>query len=153
MLPKVLTFNGENITDKKYIANKLNDHFVNIAGFINKVNFNVEYCSSIKEYVNSRTRNDHFDLQPISAYEVSKIIKQLNPNKSVGLDGIGPKLIKFCSDYITVPLSSVINRSISQATFPDTLKNVFVIPIYMSGPKSDPNNYGPISILPNIQNN
>jgi len=39
MLPNVLTFNGENITDKKCIANKLNDHFVNIAGFINKVNF------------------------------------------------------------------------------------------------------------------
>jgi len=27
---------------------------------------------------------------------------------------------------------------------------VFVIPIYKSGPKSDPNNYRPISILPTI---
>jgi len=53
-----------------------------------------------------------------------------------------------CGDYITVPLSSVINKSISQATFPHTLKNVFVIPIYKSGPKSDPNNYR--SILPTI---
>jgi len=59
-------------------------------------------------------------------------------------------LIKLCGDFITVPLSSIINRSISQATFPDTLKNAFVIPIYKSGPKSDPNNYRPISILPTI---
>jgi len=66
MLPKVLTLNGENITDKISIVNKLNDHFVYIAGFINKINFNEEFFSSLKEYVNSKTRNDHFDLQPIS---------------------------------------------------------------------------------------
>ena len=42
MLPNVLTFNGESITDKKCIADKLNDHFVNIAGFMNKINFNEE---------------------------------------------------------------------------------------------------------------
>ena len=40
VLPKVLTLNGENITDKICIVNKLNDYFVNIAGFINKINFN-----------------------------------------------------------------------------------------------------------------
>jgi len=76
MLPKVLTLNGDNITDKISIVNKLNDHLVNLAGFINKINFNEEYVSSLKEYVNSKTKNDHFDLQPISAYEVSKIIKK-----------------------------------------------------------------------------
>ena len=86
----------------------------------------------------------------IYIYDISKTIKQLNPNKSVGLDGIGPKLIKLCGDHITVPLSFVINRSISQATFPDTLKNAFVIPIYKSGPKSDPNNYRPTFILPTV---
>ena len=43
MLPKVLTLNGKNITDKISIVNKLNDHFVNIAGFINKINFNEEF--------------------------------------------------------------------------------------------------------------
>ena len=95
---------------------------MNIAGFINKVNFNLEYFSSIKEYVNRKTRNDHFDLQPISAYEVSKIIKQLNPNKYVGLGGIGPKLIKLCSDYISVPLSSVINRSTNTSDLSRYLK-------------------------------
>jgi len=56
MLPKVLTLNGDNITDKISIVNKLNDHLVNLAGFINKINFNEEYFSSLKEYVNSKTK-------------------------------------------------------------------------------------------------
>ena len=149
-LPNTLSINGNILDNKALIANQLNEHFINIADFINKVNFNEKYFSSLRQTLKQKLGNNVFELQPITVYEVSKIIKNLNSNKSTGLDGLGPKLIKMCGDYITQPLAFIINKSISHGLFPEDLKRAYVIPIHKSGPKTDPNNYRPISILPTI---
>ena len=82
--------------------------------------------------------------------QTKRIIEQLNTNKSTGLDGIGPTVLKQCGDYIITGITSIINNSITQGIFPDTLKNAYVLPIHKGGSKLDLNNYRPISILPTI---
>ena len=71
-------------------------------------------------------------------------------NKSTGLDGIGPRIIKCARDHLVIPISSLINRSIQLGIFPNKLKYAYVLPLFKSGSRDDPNNYRPISILPTI---
>ena len=78
------------------------------------------------------------------------IIDKLNPNKSAGLDFIGPRVLKLCGDAIVNSITFIINRSIDHGVFPDDLKKANVTPNLKSGDKSNLNNYRPISILPTI---
>ena len=40
----------------------------------------------------------------ISEAEVLKVLNSLSPNKSAGIDGIGPKVLKHCALYLNKPL-------------------------------------------------
>ncbi|XP_060587902.1 neogenin-like, partial [Ruditapes philippinarum] len=47
------------------------------------------------------------------SFEVSSYIDNLDKNKSSGIDGIGPNMLKLCKDSITRAITSIINKSIS----------------------------------------
>ena len=47
-------------------------------------------------------------------------------------------------------ITALINKSIDLSCFPSQLKIAKILSIHKSGPKSDPSNYRPISILPAI---
>jgi len=59
--------------------------------------------------------------------EVLTLNDKLNPNKSSGLDRIGPNILKLSKDYIVQPLTTLINTSISTGIFPDLLKLASVV--------------------------
>jgi hypothetical protein len=65
----------------------------------------------------------------------------LKAKKSCGLDKINARLVKDAADYI-------INISLTTAKFPSAWKKAKVIPVFKYGPKSNPTNYRPLSILP-----
>ena len=77
-------------------------------------------------------------------------IRKLDPGKSTGLDGIGPRVIKMACDIIAPSITDLINKSIITGRFPNQLKQAKVYPIFKNGVKDDPSNYRPISILPTI---
>ena len=74
-------------------------------------------------------------------------MSSLSPNTASGLDGLPAKLIKLASSYITKSLTTIFNRSIFTGMFPCEWKTAKVTPIYKSGPKSNLDNYRPISII------
>ena len=82
--------------------------------------------------------------------ELKSILSSLNPKKSTGLDGISPKLIKLAAEVLAPSLLQMINISLHTGVFPDVLKIARVFPIHKGGPKENPSNYRPISILPII---
>ena len=57
-------------------------------------------------------------------------------------------LLKKVSDLIARPLTHILNLSLRDGVFPDSLKVSRTCPIFKSGSKSDVNNYRPISCLP-----
>ena len=76
------------------------------------------------------------------------IINSLDATKATGLDGVSPKMIKLTAAVIAPYLLKIINIGIQTGSFPQLLKNAKRFPIYKGGPKNDPSNYRPISILP-----
>ena len=79
-----------------------------------------------------------------------KTLEKLNPNKSTGLDQIGPKILKLSAPLITRALTHIINISIATSEYPELLKKAKIIPVFKKGCKNQPENYRPISILPTL---
>ena len=70
------------------------------------------------------------------------------PNKtSAGFDLINSSLIKQVVHAISLPLTFVINSSISTGVVPDDMKIARVTPIFKAGDPTIVNNYRPISVL------
>ena len=89
---------------------------------------------------------DSFFLKPVSITEVTKLINQLDSNKSTGPFHIPHKFIKIGKKYIAPILTDIINNCFQLGIFPNALKYSTVIPIHKSGDKRLPNNYRPISL-------
>lgn len=54
--------------------------------------------------------------------EVSKTIDTLKPETSAGDNEVSLKLVKVCREDIFVPLTSIINKSYKQRSFPNNFK-------------------------------
>ncbi|KAF2343332.1 Reverse transcriptase domain, partial [Trinorchestia longiramus] len=78
--------------------------------------------------------------------EVEEQHSILNPYKSTGPDGLGPRILKETAEVISEPLTNIFNRSLETGIVPDDWKRANVTPISMKGNKQIPNNYRPISL-------
>ena len=91
-----------------------------------------------------------FQIPLITPGQVSAIVSALDPYKAIGIDGLGPRVLKTIGQTLSSSIAALINKSILTEKIPDKLKIAKVFPIHKSGSKSDPYNYRPISILPTI---
>ena len=82
----------------------------------------------------------------LSKNDVKNIILSLK-NSAAGWDNFPTFMAKQCIDGYISPLTSIINKAVTQGIFPRELKLARVIPIFKSGDKQDVSNYRPISIL------
>ncbi len=81
---------------------------------------------------------------------IEKLIRELSLATAVGVDGISPRVLKAAIKPNSILISKLINKSLIQGVFPDDLKIARVSPIHKSGPKNEPGNYRPISVLPTV---
>ena len=63
-------------------------------------------------------------------------------------DQLPPVIMKQLSDVYAIPLTYLINLSISQGNFPNELKLDIVLPIFKADEEKQISNYRAISILP-----
>ena len=89
-------------------------------------------------------------MTPTDASEIRQIIRSLQPKKSTSHDNLSPLVMKLFGEEIAMPLSILINMSISERIVPDELKIAKLIPVHKSNGKGDISNYRPISLLPSI---
>ena len=57
-------------------------------------------------------------------------------------------IIKDGAQALTRPLTILMNRTINEGSIPSEWKHALVTPVHKAGPKTDPSNYRPISVLP-----
>ena len=74
-------------------------------------------------------------------------LTSLNPTKAHGIDGIGPKLLKYCALALYKPIHHLFVLSITQHYLPREWRFHLITPIFKSGNKSLVKNYRPISLL------
>jgi len=73
----------------------------------------------------------------------------LDAHKSMGPDGMHPRVLRELADVIAEPLSIIFERSWRTGEVPKDWRKANVTPIFRKGKKEDPGNYRPVS-LPSI---
>ena len=88
-----------------------------------------------------------FNLKTVSEKVVLGIFKALKPKKSCGIDGITSEILKIGSEVLVVPLTYIVNCSITTGKYPSIWKIAKVIALHKKGDKKTLKNYRPVSLL------
>ena len=135
--------NGNSISEPKQIANAFNDFFISIGdgGLLNaktKNNFN--------QYMPRKTKCT-LRSEPITVDTISRIINDLKPKTSTGVDSVSNKLLKFVKNVISEPLSIIINQSNANVRHFSGLPKISkIVPLYKKDDGTNLSNYRPISL-------
>jgi hypothetical protein len=90
--------------------------------------------------------------EPVTVEEVQEILRLPASAKSSPVDIIPSKLLQLCPALFSHLITTLANKSFTQATFPTAFKHSQVTPL-LKKPHLDPaipSNYRPISNLPTI---
>jgi hypothetical protein len=111
---------------------------------INK-NPNIDPLSELKKKM--KHSNLKFSLRTVKEKEVLKILKALKGKKSYGLDGITSEILKIGAEVLAIPLTWIINTSITTGKFPEDWKISKIIPLFKKGNRRTTKNYRPVALL------
>jgi len=73
-------------------------------------------------------------------------LSYLNAHKSMGPDGMHPRVLRELADVITEPLSIIFERSWRTGEVPEDWRKASVTPVFRKGKNEDPGNYRPVSL-------
>ena len=85
----------------------------------------------------------------LSEEDVLEALNSLDPDKSSGIDFIGPRVLNKCAYPLCGPLHHLFSTSLCKHTIPYDWRIHVITPVHKSGDKSQVNNYRPISLLSN----
>ncbi|GAB0183616.1 mitochondrial enolase superfamily member 1 [Grus japonensis] len=77
---------------------------------------------------------------------VSDLLHHLDTHKSMGLDGIHPRVLRKLAEVLTKPLSTIYQQSWLTRGLPVDWRLETVTPTHRKGWKEDPGNYRPVSL-------
>ena len=82
----------------------------------------------------------------VNRVDVEARLKKLNPNKSVGPDGVHPRLLKELHVELSGPLTHLFQKSLDEKCISQDWRMAHITPIHKGGSKEDASNYRPISV-------
>ena len=140
--------NGQKITDRKNIANGFCRYFTGIG---EQLAAEIPPPTHSPEHYLGMQRHDRsIFMSPTDHQEIEKIVSKLKGKKSCGHDQISSSFIKHVIHNISIPLASIINKSLESGKVPHTFKLAKVIPIYKKKEHNLFSNHRPISLLPSF---
>ena len=77
---------------------------------------------------------------------VANKINNMKENKSPGVDGIAPKILKETVEQMCTPLAHVFNMSLQEGIVPLEWKEANIIPLFKKGSRNKSVNYRPVSL-------
>ena len=139
-------------TDKHDIANLFNDYF---AGAADRVLQNIDLSSdftvsvAFRHFLESkRVKDKSFGISLVTKDDLTKYLNQLDLKKATGVDNISAGVLRGIHTAVTEPLCNIINKSITEGTFPNRQKQAKVLPLHKTGSFANLDNFRPISLLP-----
>ena len=82
----------------------------------------------------------------IDSRGIVKLLKNINPHKASGPDGIPARLLKETAEEIAPAITLLYQASLNQGRVPSAWKKALIVPIFKKGSRSSPANYRPISL-------
>jgi len=73
-------------------------------------------------------------------------LRDLNANKSMGPDGMHPRVLRELENVIAEPLSIIFERSWRTGEVPEDWRKAIVTLVFKKGRKEDPGNHRPVSL-------
>jgi hypothetical protein len=151
-VPMVLSVDCDLITDSFRIAALFNEYFSNIASKIlheSEISQDSYTPSNdFTDFLNNKLEGvPKFSIPHITPDKIKSALKNMNPNKSVGLDDINLNLLRLNNPNIVLALCNIINTSLADGTFPTLWKSAKVFALHKGGSRTDCNNYRPVSVL------
>ena len=92
--------------------------------------------------------DNNIDNISIERDEIISLIRNLNPNKATGSDGIPGQMLLLYDNTVALPLKIIFQNILETSTYPDLWKLANVIPIFKKGDKQLIKNYRSISLHP-----
>ena len=138
--PKIppLLSNGVFVLNCAEKAKLFNDHFAKQCTLI------INDCLLPNfEYITT----SRIDTVDITENQILTLIRNLNPNKASGSDGISGQMLLICDESVVLPLKIIYHNILEQAIYPDLWKLANVTPIFKKEDKQLVKNYRPISLL------
>lgn len=133
-LPQLMVYGTKEATDDLDKAELFNEFFHSVQSKPSVTQPGVARCLSI----------DDLKIDPADTFQV---LSSLDTNKAMGIDGISPRVLKFCACAIYEPLTHLFQLCIDQGYLPQEWKLHVITPIFKSGDRSMIRNYRPISLL------
>ena len=142
-----LIFDGEDVLEPEVVSAKFGSFFKTAIG-----NLRQALPRTLPSLTEPQLTNPHLDqtfrLTSISGDFVYKQLKTIKNKKSTGFSDIPARLLKDGAETLAKPLALLVNSTTAEETIPAEWKHAVVTPIHKSGPKTDPANFRPISVLP-----
>ena len=122
------------------MAEVLNEYFSSV--------FTTEDISSLSVTKFEGNKSEHLGQLFVTPEVITKKIKKIKDNKSPGVDGIPPKLLKEIVKQISIPLAKVFNLSLEEGIVPSEWKEANSMLLFKNGSRNKPENYRPVSLTP-----
>ena len=143
----IIIVNDNTITGPTEMAENLNNFFMPIGkNVLKKI---PPTKKTFTDYLNIPNL-ENFTICLASADGISYLICSLDSSKSVGPCSTLTKILKTAWEVVSLPLTQLINNSISKGIFPNICKLAQVTPIFQYDSRLPCKNYRPISLLSNI---
>ncbi|XP_065640435.1 uncharacterized protein LOC136073028 [Hydra vulgaris] len=147
-MPNAIKFENKLITDSNEIAAEFINFFSSIGqNLSNKIPY-VDN-NSVGEFISSPNSTINFSNLTYNEFEIA--FKSLKRNKEIGPDDINGNIVIDSFNEIKdilFKVFKVFKASITQGSFPNSLKIAKVTPIFKTGDHTNITNYRPISVLP-----
>ena len=160
----IIVENGETISDKKRVAEKLNNFFIEAVDKLdikpylihnNRISKNTqdiidkyENHPSIKMIKENIKDENKFSFQDTTKEDLQLQIKNLDTKKAMVENDIPTKILLKTNDIVSNHLSNFFNQSKKQQHYPTMLKIADVTPLHKKDEKTLTKNYRPVSLIP-----
>ena len=131
---------GNIISDGFQMAEVLNEYFSSV--------FTTQDISSLPVPFTKfeGNKSEHLGQLFVTPEVIAKKIKKMKDNKSPGIDGLPPKLLKEIVEQIRTPLAKLFNLSLEEGIFPSEWKEANITPLFKKGSRNKPEKYRPVSL-------
>ena len=139
----LMSENGVLIEKSKEKADEFNKYFSSV--FSRENLGDIPLCDG-----RNRVVERGLDQIGISEDRVRRVLRRLRGNESPGVDDIGPRLLVHIQDEVSLPISILFNKSMSEGKVPEDWRRANIVPIFKAGCRNKPENFRPVSLTSQV---